>query len=85
MLSSLARLRQDLHWELKHALSDRNRSPEIAEADRRMRTATEAIEWAEKHLTFALRFELARCVEIANNAVRHVVTTLDAQNSGAAA
>lgn len=85
MVKQLGSLAQDLSWEVKGQLRGRNDTPEIQEASRWISSAQGSLTWAEKHAQFALTFELARCVEIANGAALKVVERLQLLNEGAAA
>ena len=75
----------ELSWELKSELARQDSAPEVKHAERWIASAKSALAWADAHSTFALTFELARCVEIANSATAKVVKGLEAHRAGAAA
>src|SRR5690348_5282639 len=77
MMVSLTGIGHELNWELRGHLTGRAKSAEMLDASRWLRSATEALNWADQHAAFALRFEIARCVEVANNAILRVVDAVD--------
>lgn len=85
MVKKLAGLAHELSWEVKGELRGRNDTPEVQQASRWISSAQGSLTWAEKHAQFALTFELARCVEIANSAALKVVERLHLLAEGAAA
>jgi hypothetical protein len=85
MAKNLVSLLHEMTWEVRGHLNGRNDSPEMQQADRWLVSGKNTLAWAEAHAPFALTFELARCVEIANGAALRVVERLQLQGEGAAA
>ncbi|HEX6506952.1 MAG TPA: hypothetical protein VF221_04900 [Chloroflexota bacterium] len=85
MMQQLSNLGTEIGWEVRGHLTGRNRSDEMLQAERWLRSARETLQWAERHAVFALCFELARAVEIANESMRRVLTVLEGLGAGAAA
>jgi hypothetical protein len=85
MVKDLVNLLHEMSWEVKGHLNGRDDSPEMQQADRWLVSGKNTLAWAEAHAPFALTFELARCVEIANGAAMKVVERLQLQGKGAAA
>jgi hypothetical protein len=81
----LSSVLHDLSWEIKGELARRDSASEVKHAERCIASAKSALAWADSHSTFALTFELARCIEIANSATAKVVKSLEAYRGGAAA
>lgn len=85
MVKGLVSLLHEMTWEVRGHLKGRDDSPEMQQADRWLTSGKQTLAWAEAHAPFALTFELARCVEIANGAAMKVVERLQLQGEGAAA
>lgn len=85
MVKNLAGLAHELSWEVTGHLKGRNDSPEMQQAGRWVSSAQGSLTWAERHAQFALTFELARCIELANGAMLKVLERLQQQEEGAAA
>lgn len=85
MVKDLSSLLHEMTWEVRGHLKGRNATPEMEEAERWLTSAKNSLSWAEAHAPFALTFELARCVQLANSATVKVAKRLQHQNEGAAA
>lgn len=85
MEKDLSTLLHEMAWEVKNHLSRRNASPQMEQADRWIVSGKSALTWVEANAPFALIFELARCIEIANAAALKVLERLRLQDDGEAA
>lgn len=85
LAKTLSSVIHELAWEVKGQLQGRGDTPAMQQANRWVSSAQSALKWAESHSTFALTFELARCLEVANTSAVKVVERLQLQREGAAA
>jgi hypothetical protein len=85
MVKDLSSLLHEMSWEVKGHLRGRNDTPAMQQADRWVASAQTTLSWTETHAPFALTFELARCVELANGAAMKVAERLQLQSEGGAA
>jgi hypothetical protein len=85
MVKRLAILAHEVSWDVSGHLKGRNDTPEMQQASQWVSSAQGSLTWAERHAQFALTFELARCIEMANGAMLKVLERLQRQDDGAAA
>src|SRR5947209_6609180 len=81
IVKTLASLAHDLAWDVKAQLRGRNDTPAMEQASRWVSSAQTALTWAERNAQYALTFELARCIEVANSAALKVVESLQLQSA----
>lgn len=85
LAKTLSSVVHELAWQVKGQLQGRGDTPEMQQANRWVSSAQSALTWAESHSSFALTFELARCLELANTSAVKVLERLQLQREGAAA
>lgn len=85
MAKDLGGLLHEMTWEVRGHLKGRTGAHGMEEAERWLNSAKNSLTWVETHAPFALTFELARCVELANGATVKVAKRLQHQDEGAVA